>query len=77
LEEDPQKQYYACYNVALTSYLLDKTEAVESYANRAKAMQMDPYLRSEVNKLLNYYIDRLKEEQDFDTKAEEFRAQYL
>jgi hypothetical protein len=40
-------------------------------------MQMDPYLRSEVNKLLNYYIDRLKEEQDFNTKAEESRAQYL
>jgi hypothetical protein len=40
-------------------------------------MQMDPYLRSEVNKLLNYYIDRLKEEQDFNIKAEESRAQYL
>jgi tetratricopeptide (TPR) repeat protein len=77
LAEDPEKKYYAYYNMALTSYLMGKTGEAESYANKAQAIQMDPDVRSEVDRLLNYYIDRVKEEQNFDTKAEEFRALYL
>ena len=77
MAEDPEKKYYAYYNMALTSYLMGKTGEAESYANKAQAIQMDPDVRSEVDRLLNYYIDRMKEEQNFDTKAEEFRALYL
>jgi hypothetical protein len=77
LAEDAEKKYYAYYNMALTSYLMGKTGEAESYANKAQAIQMDPDARWNVDRLLNYYIDRVKEEQNFETKAEEFRALYL
>jgi hypothetical protein len=63
--------------MALASYLMNKTREAESYANKAQAILMDPDVKSEVNRLLNNYIDRLKEDQNFDTKAGEFTAQYL
>jgi hypothetical protein len=77
LAEDPEKRYYAYYNMALTSYLMNKTWEAESYTNKAQAIQMNPDVKSEVKRLIDYYIDRLKEEQNYDTKAEEFTAQYL
>ena len=77
LAEDPEKQYFAYYNMALTSYLMGKTGEADSYASKADAISMDPDLRSEVKRLLAYYVDRVKEEQDFDTRAEEFRGRYL
>jgi hypothetical protein len=42
LAEDPEKRHYAYYNMALRSYLMNKTWEAESYTNRAQAMQINP-----------------------------------
>ena len=42
MAEDPEKRHYANYNMALTSYLMNKTWEAERYTNRAHAMQINP-----------------------------------
>ena len=42
MAEDPEKRHYAYYNMALRSYLMNKTWEADSYTNWAQAMQINP-----------------------------------
>ena len=78
ISADPEKRYYGYYDIALTSYLLGHTEEAESYVNKAKDIQIDPYAASEIKRLMNSHIERLQEEQErFRAKADDFRTKFL
>jgi len=75
---DSEKRYYGYYDIALTSYLLGHTEEAESYVNKAKDIQIDPYRASEIKRVLESDIEQLQEEQEqFRAKAEDFRMKLL
>jgi tetratricopeptide (TPR) repeat protein len=78
LAETPEQQYYAYYSIALTSYLLGYTQEAQSYVNKAGDIQIDPYVESEIERLMEYDIMLLKEKQErFKPRANEFRGTFL
>jgi Flp pilus assembly protein TadD len=78
LSENAEMRYYAYYGMALTSYLQGYTEEAESYLSKAQAVPIDPYLESEVKRLMGYDIKLLQEGQEgFRAKADDFRVKYL
>jgi tetratricopeptide (TPR) repeat protein len=78
ISADAEKRYYGYYNIALTSYLLGRTEEAKSYVNKAKDLHIDPYAASEIKRLMNYHIERLQEVQEqFRAKADDFRTKFL
>jgi tetratricopeptide (TPR) repeat protein len=78
LFENSEIRYYAYYSTALTSFLLGNTGEAASYVNKAKDLQIDPYVESEINRLMNYDVTLLTEKQvQFKVRAESFRSAYL
>jgi tetratricopeptide (TPR) repeat protein len=78
LAENPEKRYYAYYGIALTSYLLGQPEDAEGYVNKAKAVQVDPNTQSEIERLIEYDVKLLQEEQQWLSKqANDFSKKYL
>ena len=78
LPEVPEQRYYAYYSLALTSYLRGRTEEAETYVSEAKGIQIDPYVESEIERLMQYDIVLLLEEQEqFNARAESFRDTFL
>lgn len=76
LAETPEMRYYAYYSIALTSYLLGETKDADDYVNKAKAVQVDPYMESEVERLMKYDVNVLQEEQPW-LNANDFSKEYL
>jgi tetratricopeptide (TPR) repeat protein len=78
LSENAEARYYAHYGLALTSYLRGQTEEAESHVNRAEEIQIDPYVESEIVRLMEYDIELLlKEQEQFRAAADGFREYYL
>jgi tetratricopeptide (TPR) repeat protein len=78
LYENAEMRYYAYYSIALTSYLRGYTEDADSYVNKAEDIQVDPYVESEVRRLMEYDITLLEEkQQDLEPWAEGFRSTFL
>jgi tetratricopeptide (TPR) repeat protein len=78
LYENPEFRYYAYYSVALTSYLRGRPGEAESYVDKARDIQIDPYVESEIERLMEYDIKLLLEEQEkFEPRANEFRSTFL
>jgi tetratricopeptide (TPR) repeat protein len=78
LSENSEMRYYAYYSIALTSYLRGHTEEAESYVYEAETIQIDPYVESEINRLMEYDITLLKEKQEaLRDKADGFKGTFL
>jgi tetratricopeptide (TPR) repeat protein len=78
LVEDPEKKYYAYYSMALTSHLLGNEEEAEGHVDRARNLQIDPDLESEVERLMEHNIQILQEEQDrFRDEVDDFKNKFL
>lgn len=78
LYENAEMRYYAYYSIALTSYLRGHTEEAESYVSKAEDIQIDPYVESEIKRLMEYDITLLGEKQeDLKAKADSFRGTFL
>jgi tetratricopeptide (TPR) repeat protein len=77
-----QAEYYY-YNIALTSFLLDKVKTREyrEYVDKANNLDIDLKVKSDVQQILNYDIENLQKAQPKDielrTKTNEFRKEYL
>ena len=78
LAETPEQRYYAYYSIALTAYLRGHTEEAASYVSKAEDIQIDPYIESEIKRLMEYDITLLKEKQkQFEARADGFRSTFL
>jgi len=78
LSETPDFKYYAYYSIALTSYLLGQTKDAKRYVNEAKNIQVtNSYIKSEVERLLEYDIKLLQDEQESLSGANAFKKKYL
>jgi tetratricopeptide (TPR) repeat protein len=78
LYENPEFRYYAYYSVALTSYLSGRAGEAATYVDKARDIQIDPYVESEIERLMEYDIELLLEEQEqFKTRADGFRSTFL
>jgi|SRR5215211_986604 len=78
LAEGPDILYYAYYSTALTAYLRGYTGDAESYVQKANELQIGPVAESEVERLLQYDVEKLQEEQEqFRKSAEDFSEKYL
>ena len=78
LYENPEMRYYAYYSMGLTSHLRGHTGEAEAYVNEAGSIRIDPYVESEIQRLMEYDIKLLLEEQQqFKARADDFRAKFL
>lgn len=78
LYEHPEMRYYAYYSMGLTSHLGGHTEEAEAYVNEARSIRIDPYVESEIQRLMEYDIELLLEEQGhLKARADDFRAKFL
>jgi tetratricopeptide (TPR) repeat protein len=78
LYENAEMRYYAYYSIALTSYLRGHTEEAGIYVNEAEGIQIDPYVESEIKRLMEYDIELLLEEQEqFKARTDGFRNTFL
>jgi len=78
LYENPEMRYYTYYSIALAAYLRGHTEEAESYVSKAEDIQIDPYVESEIKRLMEYDITLLEEkQQDLKAKADCFRDTFL
>jgi tetratricopeptide (TPR) repeat protein len=76
--ENSEMRYYAYYSIALTSYLRGYTEEAESYVSKAEDIKIDPYMESEIKRLMEYDITLLTEKQEqFKVRADGFRSTFL
>jgi len=58
--------------------LLGQSEDAEGYVNEAKAVQVDPYTQSEIERLMEYDVKLLQAEQQWLSKqANDFSKKYL
>jgi tetratricopeptide (TPR) repeat protein len=76
LSETPEMRYYAYYSIALTSYLLGQTKNADDYVNKAKAIQVDRDIKSEIERLMKYDVKVLQEEQP-GLNTNDFSKKYL
>jgi tetratricopeptide (TPR) repeat protein len=78
LSETPEMRYYAYYGIALTSYLDGQTKNADDYVNKAKAIQVDRDIKSEIEVLMKYDVKVLQEEQPrLSKQANDFSKKYL
>jgi tetratricopeptide (TPR) repeat protein len=76
LSETPEMRYYAYYSIALTSYLLEQTKDADDYVNKAKAIQVDRDIKSEIERLMKYDVKVLQEEHP-GLNTNDFSKKYL
>jgi tetratricopeptide (TPR) repeat protein len=79
LVELSDKRYYAWYGLALTWYMMGRTNAAQDHVNKANDLQLDPDLESQVKAALTYDIELLpkEREQQYRAKAYAFRKEFL
>lgn len=71
---NPEKMFYACYDIALTYYLLGDEDKATEYMDKANDLNLNKNLKLNVMKLVNFDIKNLEEEQpNLQNKIKDFR----
>jgi len=78
LSQPSEKLYYAYYNAALTSYLLDNKKDAKQYIQTAQDQQPGPDVKEAVAQIVDENITTLLSKQpDLRTKAVEFTDEFI
>jgi hypothetical protein len=78
LYKNSDMRYYACYSIALISYLLGQTKDTERHVNEAKDIQVNLNIKPELERLLKDDVEVLQEEQQWSKEdANQFKEMCL